>query len=160
VFAQRLRRLWRLILGRRSQRGTLWDRLIPTFQGFQQPAYCILILSNASSPPIKGGSRMRKRAQKVLCGGRSAVVVPTHKRASWACHTFRATEITAYFEKDGTIENAQLIAAHESPRKTKLYDRTGDEITLEAPVTSTVVQLPRDRLTGSRNKWNSSPPST
>lgn len=33
VFAQRLRRLWRLILSRRSQRGlTLWDRLTPIFQ--------------------------------------------------------------------------------------------------------------------------------
>ena len=31
----------------------------------------------------------------------------------------------------GTIENAQAIAAHESPRTTKLYDRTSDEITLD-----------------------------
>jgi hypothetical protein len=29
------------------------------------------------------------------------------------------------------LENAQLMAAHESPRATKLYDRTGDEITLD-----------------------------
>ncbi len=29
----------------------------------------------------------------------------------------------------GTLENAQ--AMHESPRTTKLYDRTGDEITLD-----------------------------
>jgi predicted metal-binding membrane protein len=29
----------------------------------------------------------------------------------------------------GTLENAQVMAAHESPRTTKLYDRTGDEIT-------------------------------
>lgn len=29
------------------------------------------------------------------------------------------------------LENAQLMAAHESPRTTKLYDRTGDEITLD-----------------------------
>lgn len=47
------------------------------------------------------------------------------------CHTFRATGITAYLENGGTIENAQQIAAHESPRTTKLYDRTGDEITLD-----------------------------
>ena len=38
-------------------------------------------------------------------------------------HTFRATGITAYLENGGTIENAQAIAAHESPRTTKLYDR-------------------------------------
>jgi len=28
-------------------------------------------------------------------------------------------------------ENAQAMAAHESPRTTKLYDRRGDEITLD-----------------------------
>jgi integrase len=47
------------------------------------------------------------------------------------CHTFRATGITAYLENGGTIENAQAIAAHESPRTTKLYDRTSDELTLD-----------------------------
>lgn len=51
--------------------------------------------------------------------------------ASTCCHTFRATGITAYLENGGTIENAQAIAAHESPRTTKLYDRTKDEITLD-----------------------------
>ncbi len=48
-----------------------------------------------------------------------------------SCHTFRATGITAYLENGGTIENAQAIAAHESPRTTKLYDRTSDELTLD-----------------------------
>jgi len=47
------------------------------------------------------------------------------------CHTFRATGITAYLGAGGTLENAQAMAAHESPRTTKLYDRTGDEITLD-----------------------------
>ena len=47
------------------------------------------------------------------------------------CHTFRATGITAHLEAGGTLENAQAMAAHESPRTTKLYDRTGDEITLD-----------------------------
>ena len=47
------------------------------------------------------------------------------------CHTFRATGITAYLLNGGSIENAQAIAAHESPRTTKLYDRTADEITLD-----------------------------
>jgi integrase/recombinase XerD len=47
------------------------------------------------------------------------------------CHTFRATGITAYLENGGTIEHAQAITAHESPRTTKLYDRTGDAITLD-----------------------------
>ena len=47
------------------------------------------------------------------------------------CHTFRATGITAYLENGGTIEKAQQIAAHESPKTTKLYDRTSDQITLD-----------------------------
>jgi integrase/recombinase XerD len=46
-------------------------------------------------------------------------------------HTFRATGITAYLENGGTIENAQAIANHESPKTTKLYDRTSDQITLD-----------------------------
>jgi site-specific recombinase XerD len=38
-----------------------------------------------------------------------------------SCHTFRATGITDYLNRGGSLENAQLIAAHESPRTTKLY---------------------------------------
>lgn len=47
------------------------------------------------------------------------------------CHTFRATGITAYLENGGTLEHAQQIAAHESPRTTKLYDRTTDQVSLD-----------------------------
>jgi site-specific recombinase XerD len=54
-----------------------------------------------------------------------------HRRAAAAgiaapigCHTFRATGITAYFANGGALEHAQEMAAHESPRTTKLYDRT------------------------------------
>jgi site-specific recombinase XerD len=52
-------------------------------------------------------------------------------RVRVGCHTFRATGITAYLEAGGTLENAQAMAVHESPCTTKLYDRTGDEITLD-----------------------------
>jgi hypothetical protein len=31
----------------------------------------------------------------------------------------------------GTIEKAQQIAAHESPRTIKLYDRTNDHVSLD-----------------------------
>jgi site-specific recombinase XerD len=47
------------------------------------------------------------------------------------CQVFRATGITAYLDAGGTLENAQAMAAHESPRTTKLYDRTADGITLD-----------------------------
>lgn len=39
--------------------------------------------------------------------------------------------LTAYLENGGTVEQAQAIAAHESPRTTKHCDRTSDEITLD-----------------------------
>ncbi len=47
------------------------------------------------------------------------------------CHSFRATGITNYLEHGGTLEKAQQMAAHESPKTTKLYDRTADAITLD-----------------------------
>ena len=50
---------------------------------------------------------------------------------STCCHTFRATGITAYLSNGGTLEHAQQIAAHASPKTTKLYDRTSDAITLD-----------------------------
>ena len=40
---------------------------------------------------------------------------------STCCHTFRATGITAYLSNGGTIEHAQQIAGHASPKTTKLY---------------------------------------
>jgi site-specific recombinase XerD len=44
-------------------------------------------------------------------------------------HSFRATGITAYLSNGGTLEHAQEMAAHESPRTTKLYDRTKERLT-------------------------------
>ena len=50
---------------------------------------------------------------------------------STCCHTFRATGITTYLENGGTLEHAQIIANHESPRTTKLYDRTHEEFSAD-----------------------------
>jgi hypothetical protein len=44
-------------------------------------------------------------------------------------HTFRATGIIAYLANGGAREHAQEMAAHESPRTTKLYDRTKERLT-------------------------------
>ena len=58
------------------------------------------------------------------------------KRAAAVCifapvgnHLFRATGITAYLSNGGALEHAQEMAAHESPRTTKLYDRTKERLT-------------------------------
>jgi integrase len=49
---------------------------------------------------------------------------------SIGCHTFRATGITVYRLNGGLLEYAQQMAAHESVRTTKLYDRrtTRDQV--------------------------------
>ena len=51
--------------------------------------------------------------------------------ADMCCHTFRATGLTNFLANGGTLENAQAMADHASPRTTQLHDRTGDEITLD-----------------------------
>ena len=56
---------------------------------------------------------------------------PGRRHTETNSHTFRATGITAYLLNGGALERAQRIAAHESPRTTKLYDRTADEVTVE-----------------------------
>jgi integrase len=46
-------------------------------------------------------------------------------------HTFRATGITAYLKNGGTLEKAAAMANHTSTRTTQLYDRRGDETSLD-----------------------------
>jgi len=80
----------------------------------------------------------RKRALSSNPMTRSDVLRMVKRRAVAAglpdtvcCHSFRATGITIYLEHGGTLEKAQQLAAHESPRTTKLYDRTNDSLTLD-----------------------------
>jgi integrase/recombinase XerD len=47
------------------------------------------------------------------------------------CHTLRATGITTYLHHDGKLEAPQQMVAHESARTTDLYDRRGDEFSLD-----------------------------
>ena len=42
-----------------------------------------------------------------------------------------STGITIYLLNGGSLEKAQMMAAHESPRTTKLYDRTSDQLSLD-----------------------------
>jgi site-specific recombinase XerD len=77
----------------------------------------------------KLSTRPLRRDNALAMIKRRAIVAGLSDRI--CCHTFRATGITAYLEAGGTIEKAQQIAAHESPKTTKLYDRTSDQITLD-----------------------------
>jgi site-specific recombinase XerD len=91
---------------------------------------------NKKGPLFRSLNRKRQLTERRL--DRLEVIAMVKRRARQAglpanvtCHTFRATGITTYLENGGTIENAQQIAAHESPRTTKLYDRTNDEVSLD-----------------------------
>ena len=76
-------------------------------------------LTNNYMAPADVYRMIRRRAKQV------GITTPI------GCHTFRAVGITNYLENGGTLERAQLLAAHSSPRTTKLYDRTCDKITLD-----------------------------
>lgn len=76
---------------------------------------------------LTGAAMSHSDALKMIKRRARRAALPT----TIGCHTFRATGITAYLENGGTIEGAQAIAAHESPRTTKLYDRRGDRATIE-----------------------------
>ncbi|MBK1725089.1 integrase [Thiocystis violacea] len=47
-------------------------------------------------------------------------------------HTFRGTGITAYLENpEAKLEHAQRMAAHSDPKTTRLYDRRGDQVSMD-----------------------------
>src|SRR4051812_8303368 len=64
----------------------------------------------------------------MICSRAAAAQIKTPRVG---CHSLRATGITAYMKNGGRLEVAQQIANHESPRTTKLYDRSSDEISLD-----------------------------
>jgi integrase/recombinase XerD len=88
------------------------------------------------TPLFRSLDRRRQLTERRITRREVLAMVKRRARASLlpeaiCCHTFRATGITAYLNNGGTLEHAQQIACHESPRTTKLYDRTRDEITLD-----------------------------
>ena len=86
-----------------------------------------LFQSTDRSGRLSGRSLTRRVVLSMIKRRASAAGLP----ASTCCHTFRATGITAYLSNGGTLEHAQQIAGHASPRTTKLYDRTSDTVTLD-----------------------------
>jgi site-specific recombinase XerD len=95
-------------------------------------------ISEEKSKPLFRSTRGRSRELTARAMSRFDAYKMIQRRAEdagisseIACHTFRATGITEYLRNGGTIEHAQQIAAHESPRTTKLYDRTSDAISLD-----------------------------
>src|SRR5262252_3137584 len=92
--------------------------------------------SSNSSPLFRSMSKGNRLGERPM--SRFDVLHMIKRRAeaaglpySTCCHTFRATGITTYLQNGGTLEHAQTIANHESPRTTKLYDRTREELSFE-----------------------------
>jgi integrase len=76
--------------------------------------------SSLSNKPMSQPDAWRMIRRRAAAAGIEAEI---------GCHTFRATGITAYLANGGALEHAQEMAAHESPRTTKLYDRTKERLT-------------------------------
>jgi integrase len=92
-------------------------------------------------PGRAGGVAPGGRGRKQLTGDRMTrqdarrMIIRRAKKAGLltrlGCHSFRATGITVYLLNGGLLEYAQQMAAHESARTTKLYDRRNDQVTLD-----------------------------
>jgi integrase len=94
------------------------------------------IATEVASPLFRSINARRQLTDNRLVARDALAMIERRARAAvlgdrLCCHSFRATGITNYLENGGTIEKAQQIAAHESPRTTKLYDRTSDQISLD-----------------------------
>ena len=81
------------------------------------PRHAATILTDQPMVQADAWRMMRRRAVAV------GIMAPIGN------HTFRATGITAYLANGGALEHAQEMAGHESPRTTKLYDRTKERLT-------------------------------
>src|SRR4030095_7664653 len=84
----------------------------------------------SATGPIKGWTNINTAT--LLTSGEVLIVGSNDAGiGTISCHTFRATGITAYLQNGGRLEVAQQMANHESARTTGLYDRRGDEISLD-----------------------------
>ena len=95
------------------------------------------LASNPSAPLFPSFGKNREAIES-RCLDRRSVLKLVEKRARTSgilkrvcCHSFRATGVTEYMNSGGTIEIAQRIAGHTSPATTRIYDRSGDRLTLK-----------------------------
>jgi integrase/recombinase XerD len=92
---------------------------------------------NPSAPLFPSFGKNRETIEW-RCLDRRSVLKLVEKRARTSgimkrvcCHSFRATGVTEYMNSGGTIEIAKLIAGHTRPSTPRIYDRSGDRLTLE-----------------------------
>jgi hypothetical protein len=100
TFRQRVNRLWRNVLVRRSQRAKRrWESLTPVFNRWIPiPRILHPILTPASTPLILHKSRMRRRARTDPSGGRSVMSVPTGttENGGWIEHFDIVVQSTSF----------------------------------------------------------------
>ena len=94
--------------------------------GLDEPTAALFQSVDPAGRRLTGRALSRRLVLAMIKRRAAAVDLPP----STCCHTFRATGITAYLSNGGTLEHAQQIAGHASPKTTKLYDRTVDTITV------------------------------
>jgi site-specific recombinase XerD len=86
-------------------------------------------------PTLGGRGRKQLTGKRMTRGDARRMIVRRAAKAGLltriGCHSFRATGITVYLLNGGLLEYAQQMAAHESARTTKLYDRRNDQVTLD-----------------------------
>ena len=95
--------------------------------GLEEPKAALFQTVDPAGRRLTGRALDRRLVLAMIKRRASAAGLPP----STCCHTFRATGITAYLSNGGTLERAQQIAGHASPKTTKLYDRTADTVTVD-----------------------------
>jgi len=113
------------------------DRLVPVHHELQQHLDVYLDAAGIYDGPIfRAGNGNRSALSDRPLGRRPALdIVKRRTRDAgvegWdkVCnHSFRASGITTFMAAGGSLEEAQKIAGHSSPRTTKLYDHNSREV--------------------------------
>jgi len=94
------------------------------------------IAADKKGPLFRSIDRYRKMTSRPLTSRNALDMIKGRAKAlglpeAICNHTFRATGITVFRQNGGTVEEAQHIANHASPKTTMLYDRSRDQITLD-----------------------------
>ena len=84
--------------------------------GLAEPKVALFQTLDPAGRRLTGRALERRVALAMIKRRAAAAGLPP----STCCHTFRATGITAYLSNGGTLEHAQRIAGHASPKTAKL----------------------------------------
>ena len=120
-------RLWSPQLGRNAQLRGHWAYITAAGIGADKGSPLFRTLGGRGRKQLTAARMARQDARRMIVRRALATGIIT----KLGCHTFRATGITVYLLNGGLLEYAQQMAAHESARTTKLYDRRNDQVTLD-----------------------------